>query len=666
MLRLIFPRCELVFTVPLITLIGRKILTKHPLLIALMLLGTTWAQQAPIDSSRIYNPENYQHRFVPGEFIVAFKAGVQDFADAGITTSTRLRKRHNLITARRPGAQTQALRMERYLELVSSDDTSRSAMLQNIDRMRRDPNVAYVEPNYILHATTIPNDSAFSKQWNMQNTGQLGGTQGADIDATAVWNYTQGSTSVLIGIIDSGIDYLHPDLAANIWTNPGEIAGNGIDDDNNGYIDDVNGYNFANNTGDPMDDFYHGTYVAGVVAGVGNNGKGVAGVSWRSKLVALKFIDASGSGSLGAAIAAIDYANAMNIPITNNSWGGGGFSQSLKDAIDATNSAGHLFVAAAGNDTDNVDATPFYPACYTSTNIISVAATSRVDDIAHFSNYGATSVDLGAPGLDVYSTSWDADSGHTYLTSSGTSIAAPHVAGVAALLWSYKPSLTVAQVKSYILQGTDPVVALTGKTVTGGRLNAKKTLDLVVPPSFTHASRTIAAVQNTAISPDTVISTGGTINSFAISPALPTGLSMNTVTGAISGTPTVLSALTNYRIIGTGPAGADTDTVAISVTNSTPTAPTLLSPAQNALNIPLSSSLTWNASVGATSYHVQVSTNATFASGIIVNDSSLVTTTRAIGPLANNTVYYWRVNASASPGAIWSFTGTTVASATVR
>ena len=212
------------------------------------------------------------------------------------------------------------------------------------------------------------------------------------------------SANVLVGVIDTGVDYNHPDLAANIWTNPGEIAGNGIDDDGNGYIDDVHGYDFVNNDGDPMDDNGHGTHFSGTIGGVGNNGIGVAGVNWNVKIMALKFLDSGGSGSTANAVAGVQYATMMGVDVTSNSWGGGGFSQALYDAIDAAGAANIAFVAAAGNNGANNDTSPAYPAAYDLPNIISVAATDDNDELASFSNYGAASVDLGAPGVDILST----------------------------------------------------------------------------------------------------------------------------------------------------------------------------------------------------------------------------------------------------------------------
>ena len=286
---------------------------------------------------------------------------------------------------------------------------------------------------------------------------------------------------MVVVIIDTGVNYNHVDLAANIWTNPAECSGgvgtcvaDGVDDDGNGFVDDFYGWDFVNNDNDPMDDNKHGTHVAGTIGAVGNNGVGVTGVNWNVQIMALKFLDRSGSGTLADAIEAINYATMMrrdfgvNLVVTNNSWGGGGFSRAMFDAIQASGEANMLFVAAAGN---NGGVGAILPARYNLDNIISVAATDHTDALASFSNRGNEAVDLGAPGVDVLSTMRK-----NYGTLSGTSMASPHVAGVAALAWDVDPAASYADIRDAIFAGVDPFPSLSGLTVTGGRLNAYTTL----------------------------------------------------------------------------------------------------------------------------------------------------------------------------------------------
>jgi len=335
--------------------------------------------------------------------------------------------------------------------------------------LNEDPLVEYVEPNYIVHANILPTDPLFGNLWGMHNTGQTGGTPDADIDAPEAWDIETGNGQVVVGVIDTGVNYLHQDLDANIWINPGEIPNNGLDDDGNGFVDDVNGWDFVNNDNNPMDDHSHGSHVSGTIGAEGNNGIGVVGVNWAVSIMALKFLDSSGSGSTSDAIDAVLYAGANGAHITNNSWGGAGFSQALKDAIEFYPV---LFAAAAGNDNQNTDVSAHYPSSYTSANIIAVASTDHNDNRSSFSNYGLTSVDLGAPGSNIQSTVL----GQSYGYKSGTSMATPHVAGVAALLLAQDPSLSVQELKSKIMNSTDPIPALNGITVTGGRLNAHSAL----------------------------------------------------------------------------------------------------------------------------------------------------------------------------------------------
>ena len=329
--------------------------------------------------------------------------------------------------------------------------------------------IDYIEPNSIVSAANIvPNDPSYEELWGLNNTGRGGSTVDADIDGPEAGDIRTGSPDVVIGVIDTGVDYTHPDLDGNMWTNPGEVPNNGIDDDGNGFVDDFYGYDFVNNDGDPFDDNDHGTHVAGTIAAEGNNGIGITGVTWSAQIMALKFLDEAGFGTTFDAIQAIEYATLMGADLTNNSWGGGGFSQSLRDAIAAAGDAGQVFVAAAGNAGSNTDSSPSYPAAYDLDNIISVAATDDNDQLASFSNVGETSVDLAAPGVDIFSTL----PGNSYGTLSGTSMASPHVAGVVSLLLAENPDLTPTEIKTRLIETVDPLSELDGVTVSGGRLNA--------------------------------------------------------------------------------------------------------------------------------------------------------------------------------------------------
>jgi hypothetical protein len=339
--------------------------------------------------------------------------------------------------------------------------------------------IEFVEYDHFTRLAATPNDSLYSLLWGMNNTGQTvnrdRGTANADIDANLAWDITTGSSSFVVGMADSGILRTHEDLAANIWTNPGEIAGNGIDDDRNGRIDDTWGWDFFNNDNNPTDDNGHGTHTSGTVGAVGNNGRGVTGVAWTVRLAGLKIGSASGSISITAAIGAIDYCVGKGIRVSNHSWGGGAANTALNTAISNARTAGHLIVAAAGNGGfdargDNNDTLPSYPASYTQDNIIAVAAIDNDNRLATFSNFGAASVDLGAPGVMIASTYNSATNSYVYLD--GTSMAAPHVAGAAALVWSRNPTWTYSQVRSRLLSTTKPLSSLSGRTVTGGCLNA--------------------------------------------------------------------------------------------------------------------------------------------------------------------------------------------------
>jgi subtilisin family serine protease len=335
-----------------------------------------------------------------------------------------------------------------------------------------DPDVEYVEPNYYRHTSAIPNDTYFTRLWGLHNTGQYvhrtSGTPYADIDAPEAWHITTGNSDIVIAVVDTGVDYSHPDLSDNMWSNTGETPNNGIDDDGNGYVDDVRGWDFFGNDKNPMDLHGHGTHVTGIAAAEGDNAIGITGVCWTARIMPLRFLDENGIGTVADEISAIDYAIANGAHIINASFGSDTHSRSERDAISRASYAGILFVTAAGNDGLNNDTSPFYPASYNLDNIISVAATDQDDNLIWFSNYGPTTVDVGAPGVNIYSTSPSMN----YQYMHGTSVATPHVAGLAALIWGYNSSLTHMEIKDIILNGVDIKPTLSGKTFTGGRINA--------------------------------------------------------------------------------------------------------------------------------------------------------------------------------------------------
>ncbi len=371
-----------------------------------------------------------------------------------------------------------------------------AALQMMIESFENEPAIEFAEPNFIYRTmqsesnptdpvSNLPNDPEFSKLWGIQNVGQADsagqvGTAGSDIGVVPLWQKgLTGSKDILVAVIDTGIDHTHPDLAANVFTNAGEIAGNGIDDDKNGFVDDVHGWNFEAKSSNAKDDHDHGSHCAGTIGGTGNNGIGVVGVNWNVTMLPVKFLSASGSGSLQGAIESINYARMMKVNIMSNSWGGGGFSQALMDSIVAAKEAGIVFVAAAGNESNNNDAKPTYPASYDVDNIISVAATDNRDTIAKFSNYGAARVHVAAPGVKVFSTTKDGK----YAAFSGTSMATPHVAGIAALMLADQPTLTYQEVKARLIQTSVPVKGLKRKVLAKGRVSAFNAVNGIIPPT---------------------------------------------------------------------------------------------------------------------------------------------------------------------------------------
>ncbi len=408
-------------------------------------------------------------RYVPNRLIVRFADSVTDVgkAEVLVTSDATLLSELPLIH----GA---------VIQLPGTE----ADVLKAAAAWSADPSVVYAEPDYLVHTLeTFPNDPTFSNLWGMHNTGQTGGTPDADIDAPEAWDIFTGSSSVVLASIDTGVDYNHVDLAVNMWKNIAEYGGTpGVDDDGNGYVDDIYGIDAYNHDSDPWDDNGHGTHTSGTMGAVGDNGIGVAGVNWDVQIMALKFLSGGGSGATSDAIECVQYMTDMKttygvtVVASNNSWGGGGFSQALKDAIEASNDAGIMFVAAAGNDSTDNDVYPHYPSNYDLDGIIAVTATDHND--AQYYNYGATSVDLGAPGRSVHSTI----PGDGYASYNGTLMASPHVAGAVGMLMAYNPSATLAEVKAAIMDGTDLIPSLAGITVSEGRLNLAGALALMEPP----------------------------------------------------------------------------------------------------------------------------------------------------------------------------------------
>ena len=365
--------------------------------------------------------------------------------------------------------------------------------------------IADISYNYIRKADVLPNDELLGegRQWSLSNEGQWGGVSGADIGADEAWDVVREAPDVIVAILDSGVRYTHEDLAANMWINPGEIADNGIDDDGNGFVDDVHGINTVGvdgertpeTEGDPMDDLGHGTHVAGIVGAVGDNGLGISGVAWKVKLMALKFLDSGGEGSDADAIECINYARENGARIINSSWGGLDFNPLLGDAIEEANEAGIFFVASAGNESSNNDDQPSYPASYAYPNVVSVTATDKRDGFATFANYGETEVELAAPGVSIHSTYYTADD--DYRALSGTSMAAPFVSGALALLVTRFPEESMATILNRLYSSTDTLESLARRCRVGGRLNLGRALQAEMPvplnDDFTNATELLHA-----------------------------------------------------------------------------------------------------------------------------------------------------------------------------
>ncbi|MFN3478766.1 MAG: S8 family serine peptidase [Thermodesulfovibrionales bacterium] len=432
-------------------------------------------------------------RYVEGEIIVKFKRDHRSSAQAihRVMGSTIL-KRFSMLPE---------------IEVVKLPEGL--SIRDGIIKYMSDPSVEYAEPNYIRRINRIPNDTYFNQQWALLNTGQFNGTPGSDIKATDAWDINAGTNSVVIAVIDTGMDYNHPDLIKNRWVNEAEIPDNGLDDDGNGKIDDRYGWDFTtcakfdSVTGrcsipksqdrDPMDDNGHGTHVSGIIGASGNNGTGISGVMWDVRIMPLKILNADGEGSIADEIAALDYIVMMknrgvDIKAINASFGGSVYSSAEYDAISKVNNAGIIFVTAAGNGGDdgigdNNDIAPSYPGNYNLPNIIAVAATDQNDNLAPFSNYGLNNVHVAAPGVHILSI---VPGGLYYY--SGTSMATPHVTGLVGLLYSEYPLFSPSQIKSTIMRYVDILPSLSGKIKSGGRINAYKALSSLLSPSGLRAN----------------------------------------------------------------------------------------------------------------------------------------------------------------------------------
>lgn len=427
----------------------------------------------------IYNTAPQRERQVETDVLVRFRSG---------TTPATIRS----ITARLNDRVEDRIEAVNGLAVIEDEDGMDAETVAG--EYRSLPEVEYAEPNFTIslgpevrddftvmrapgypdvELANSPNDPMFSEQWSLDNQGQRGGRAKADISALRAWNKTKGSSKVVVAVLDSGVDYTHPDLINNMWVRPADMAP--YTDEQLGTANDRNGFNAIDITRDPMDDNGHGTHCAGIIGAEGDNGEGIAGVNWEVEIMPLKFMAANGSGTTKDAIEAINYVidrkrAGVQVRIISASWGSTQKSRALEDAIRKAGEEGILFVAAAGNSSANADRTPHYPAGYDLPNVISVAALNRNDDLASFSNYGAKSVHLAAPGAEILST-W---LGGAFEEHSGTSMATPEVAGVAALVLSVEPNLSVKGLRERLFKSVDKLPSLEGKVATGGRINAAR------------------------------------------------------------------------------------------------------------------------------------------------------------------------------------------------
>lgn len=415
--------------------------------VALPVAAVVHAQEASFPS--LSEPET-----VPGQYIVKLEPGVE-------ATGARL-------GALGEGVEVIDTLPLSNLQIIRTDDGPGIETLST--RAEDIPGIAYIEPVYLVRIDQDPrepNDPSYARQWGFPK-----------IAAPQGWRKRVDTGDVVVAVIDTGVDHTHPDLEKNMWRNPGETPNNNLDDDNNGVVDDIHGADFydSGTDGDPMDDNGHGTHVAGTIGAVTDNGASVAGTSWDTAIMAVRFLGGpSGSGTTADAIRAIEYAINMGADIMNNSWGGGGESRALEEVIRLANDRGILFVAAAGNSNRDTDRSPHFPSSYDVPNVLSVMATGRNDERAGFSNFGANSVDVAAPGVEILSTI----PGGGEDEFNGTSMATPHVAGLAALVLAENPDLSVTALKDKIMDSVDEVPGLEGLSVTGGRINLAQALDVV-------------------------------------------------------------------------------------------------------------------------------------------------------------------------------------------
>jgi subtilisin family serine protease len=452
------------------------------------------ASAGAADAGRQDGPVAASSAPVADELIVGYERGASAEGRERAGRKVRARDRDALVR----GAGRSAIDL---VELPAGASESRA-----IATLEADPAVAYAEPNWRLTKLATSNDPYYTagRLWGMYGDQSPLRTNQYGSQAAEAWNTENvgatGSPDVVVGVIDEGVMVNHPDLDANIWHNPGETSGDGVDNDGNGYVDDINGWDFVSNDssvfdGNPPADFTtdeHGTHVAGTIGAEANNGEGVAGVNWNVSIVSGKFLGPNG-GTTANAIKAVDYMTALknrgvNVVATNNSWGGGGYSQGLHDAIIRAAKADILFIAAAGNEGRNNDRYGSYPANYNTTRgtttqsaasydaVISVAAISSSGSRPYWSNYGRTQVDLGAPGAKIESTVPHDSSGTAYWAFDGTSMATPHVSGAAALYESTHPGASAQQIRSAILGSVVRTSSLVDRTVTGGRLNVSAAL----------------------------------------------------------------------------------------------------------------------------------------------------------------------------------------------